>query len=104
MFQKFHSHSTTSISTMEFTTNYYNRNAPLPSHQLNRVARHRALRLAQVGVHGVAHNRMSGDESIETLFRAAREAIEEVILNSIDYCGRDGRTGFQGYRLRITGG
>lgn len=38
------------------------------------------------------------NESIETLFRAASEATEEAILNSI-IAGRDGRTGFQGYRL-----
>ncbi|ESZ89775.1 hypothetical protein SBOR_9835 [Sclerotinia borealis F-4128] len=38
------------------------------------------------------------NESIETLFRAASEATEEAILNSI-IAGRGGRTGFQGYRL-----
>ncbi|KAB8299326.1 hypothetical protein EYC80_001399 [Monilinia laxa] len=107
--------------------------APLLPHQLNRVARHCAVGLAQVGGHGVGRNH-SGDiilalstgnrpneivdesqvnglskievndikviknDSIETLFRAASEATEEAILNSI-IAGRDGRTGFQGYRL-----
>ncbi|KAF7895788.1 uncharacterized protein EAF01_009750 [Botrytis porri] len=107
--------------------------APLLPHQLNRVARHCAVGLAQVGGHGVGRNH-SGDiiltlstcnkptetvgtpqvdglskieindikvirnESIETLFRAASEATEEAILNSI-IGGRDGRTGVDGYRL-----
>ncbi|KAJ8059270.1 hypothetical protein OCU04_012235 [Sclerotinia nivalis] len=107
--------------------------APLLPHQLNRVARHCAVGLSQVGGHGVGRNH-SGDiilalstgnktnelvdepqvnglskievndikiiknESIETLFRAASEATEEAILNSI-IAGRDGRTGFEGYRL-----
>ncbi|RAL66995.1 hypothetical protein DID88_007775 [Monilinia fructigena] len=107
--------------------------APLLPHQLNRVARHCAVGLTQVGGHGVGRNH-SGDiilalstgnrpneivdesqvnglskievndikviknGSIETLFRAASEATEEAILNSI-IAGRDGRTGFQGYRL-----
>ncbi|KAF7920969.1 hypothetical protein EAE99_007821 [Botrytis elliptica] len=107
--------------------------APLLPHQLNRVARHCAVGLSQVGGHGVGRNH-SGDiilalstgnrpnetvgtpqvnglskieindiqvirnESIETLFRAASEATEEAILNSI-IAGRNGRTGVNGYRL-----
>lgn len=38
------------------------------------------------------------NESIDTMFRAASEATEEAILNSI-IAGRDGRTGFEGRRL-----
>jgi D-aminopeptidase len=102
-------------------------------HQLNRLARHCAVGLAQVGGHGVGRNH-SGDiilalstankpdervmtpqvngigpveinqieiiknESIDTMFRAASEATEEAILNSI-VAGRGGRTGFDGRRL-----
>lgn len=102
-------------------------------HQLNRIARHCAVGLAQVGGHGVGRNH-SGDiilavstankpneiistpqikgiaaieindiqliknESIDTLFRAASEATEEAILNSM-IAGRAGRTGFEGNRL-----
>jgi len=108
-------------------------NFPLLPHQLNRIARHCAIGLAQVGGHGVGRNH-SGDiilalstanqtnelvagpqidgiaeietndvkilrnESIDTVFRAASEVTEEAILNSI-VAGRDGRTGYQGYRL-----
>ncbi len=97
-------------------------------HQLNRMARHCAVGLAQVGGHGVGRNH-SGDiilalstankpnelvttaqvkgiapveindikiirnESIDTLFRAASEATEEAILNSM-IAGRAGRTGY----------
>ena len=38
------------------------------------------------------------NESIDTMFRAASEATEEAILNSI-VAGRAGRTGNQGYKL-----
>ncbi|KUJ17178.1 DmpA/ArgJ-like protein [Mollisia scopiformis] len=104
--------------------------APVLPHQLNRMARHCAVGLAQVGGHGVGRNH-SGDiimclstankpdervstpqvnmigpieknqieiiknESIDAMFRAASEATEEAILNSI-IAGRDGRTGFEG--------
>ena len=107
--------------------------APLLPHQLNRVARHCAVGLAQVGGHGVGRNH-SGDiilaistankpneintapqvdgvspvelnqveiiknESTDTMFRAASEATEEAILNSI-VAGRAGRTGNKGYKL-----
>jgi D-aminopeptidase len=102
-------------------------------HQLNRMARHCAIGLAQVGGHGVGRNH-SGDiilalstankpnelvttaqvkgiapveindikiiknESIDTLFRAASEATEEAILNSM-IAGRAGRTGYDEIRL-----
>jgi D-aminopeptidase len=38
------------------------------------------------------------NESMDTMFRAASEATEEAILNSI-VAGRAGRTGNQGYKL-----
>lgn len=103
-------------------------------HQLNRLARHAAVGLAQVGGHGVGSNH-SGDiilaistasrtdeipstpkspsgivvvetntieiiknESIDTMFRAASEATEEAILNSI-VAGREGRRGFEGVTI-----
>lgn len=102
-------------------------------HQLNRLARHCAVGLAQVGGHGVGRN-FSGDiilalstankpdervmtaqvsgvgpvevnqieiiknESMDTMFRAASEATEEAILNSM-VAGREGRSGFDGIRL-----
>jgi D-aminopeptidase len=102
-------------------------------HQLNRLARHCAVGLSQVGGHGVGLN-FSGDiilaistankpnervetapvngvgpietnhieiiknESIDTMFRAASEATEEAILNSM-VAGRAGRTGFKGIKL-----
>lgn len=102
-------------------------------HQLNRLARHCAVGLAQVGGHGIGRN-FSGDiilalstanktnervavpqvmgvgpvevnqieilknESVDTMFRAASEATEEAILNSM-VAGRDGRTGYQGLHL-----
>lgn len=107
--------------------------APMLPHQLNRLARHCAVGLAQVGGHGVGRNH-SGDiilalstankpnelvssapvkgiapvevnqvgiirnESIDTMFRAASEATEEAILNSM-IAGRQGRTGFDGIKL-----
>lgn len=39
------------------------------------------------------------NESIDTMFRAASEATEEAILNSI-VAGRAGRTGFEGRKLQ----
>lgn len=111
----------------------YRTDAPLLPHQLNRVARHCAVGLAQVGGHGVGRNH-SGDiivclstankpeervmtpqvnsiglieknqieiirnESMDAMFRAASEATEEAILNSI-IAGRDGRTGVGGIKL-----
>lgn len=102
-------------------------------HQLNRMARHCAVGLAQVGGHGVGRNH-SGDiilaistankpdervmtaqvngvgpvetnqitiiknESIDTMFRAASEATEEAILNSM-IAGSEGRLGYDGIRL-----
>jgi D-aminopeptidase len=39
------------------------------------------------------------NESIDTMFRAASEATEEAILNSI-VAGRAGRTGFEGRELQ----
>jgi D-aminopeptidase len=111
----------------------FSTDAPLLPHQLNRVARHCAVGLTQVGGHGVGRNH-SGDiilaistankpdeinntpqvdgvcpvelnridiiknESIDTMFRAASEATEEAILNSI-VAGRAGRTGNNGYKL-----
>jgi D-aminopeptidase len=105
----------------------------MPPHQLNRLARHCAVGLAQVGGHGVGATH-SGDiilalstanepdervmtpqvngvgpvevnqieiiknESINAVFRAASEATEEAILNSM-VAGRAGRTGFEGIRL-----
>lgn len=102
-------------------------------HQLDRLARHCAIGLAQVGGHGVGRNH-SGDiilalstantpdermsiphvngvgrletnhieiiknESIDTIFRAASEATEEAILNSM-VAGRAGRDGFDGIHL-----
>lgn len=107
--------------------------APMLPHQLNRMARHCAVGLAQVGGHGVGRNH-SGDiilaistankpdervmtaqvngiapvetnqidiiknGSIDTLFRAASEASEEAILNSM-IAGREGRSGYNGIRL-----
>ncbi|RFU28826.1 hypothetical protein B7463_g7516, partial [Scytalidium lignicola] len=107
--------------------------APMLPHQLNRLARHCAVGLGQVGGHGIARNH-SGDiilalstantpdermsiphvngvgqvevnqieiiknESIDTMFRAASEATEEAILNSM-VAGRAGRTGFEGVHL-----
>jgi D-aminopeptidase len=110
--------------------------APVLPHQLNRMARHCAVGLSQVGGHGIGRNH-SGDiilclstaakpdelvksppqlplpqlpvieknqieiiknESIDTMFRAASEATEEAILNSI-VAGRDGRTGYGGIHL-----
>ncbi|KAH6673335.1 peptidase family S58-domain-containing protein [Halenospora varia] len=107
--------------------------APMLPHQLNRLARHCAVGLAQVGGHGIGRN-FSGDiilalstanktnervavpqvmgvgpvevnqieilknESVDTMFRAASEATEEAILNSM-VAGRDGRTGYQGLHL-----
>jgi D-aminopeptidase len=38
------------------------------------------------------------NESIDTMFRAASEATEEAILNSM-VAGREGRTGFEGTKL-----
>jgi D-aminopeptidase len=38
------------------------------------------------------------NESMDTMFRAASEATEEAVLNSI-VAGRDGRTGFKGRKL-----
>lgn len=102
-------------------------------HQLNRLARHCAVGLAQVGGHGIGRT-YSGDivlaistankpdervmtgqvlgivpvetnpiniiknESIDTMFKAASEATEEAILNSM-IAGRTGRTGYEGIRL-----
>ena len=102
-------------------------------HQLNRLARHCAVGLAQVGGHGIGRNH-SGDiilalsianklneivttpqvmgvgpvetnqieiiknESVDAMFRAASEATEEAILNSM-IAGRAGRTGYQGLHL-----
>lgn len=102
-------------------------------HQLNRLARHCAVGLAQVGGHGIGTNfsgdimlaisngnktneKISGErvngiadvevnqieilksESVDTMFRAASEATEEAILNSL-VGGRAGRTGFNGLHL-----
>jgi D-aminopeptidase len=122
-----------SSSTGKQSIDISSTDAPLLPHQLNRVARHCAIGLAQVGGHGVGRNH-SGDiilalstankpneindttqvdgvspvelnqieiiknESTDTLFRAASEATEEAILNSI-VAGRAGRTGNQGYKL-----
>lgn len=102
-------------------------------HQLNRLARHCAVGLAQVGGHGIGRNH-SGDiivalstankpnelasapqvmgvgpvdtnqieiirnECVDAMFRAASEATEEAILNSM-IAGRAGRTGYQGLHL-----
>jgi D-aminopeptidase len=102
-------------------------------HQLNRMARHCSVGLAQVGGHGIGRNH-SGDiilaistanrpdervmtaqvngvgpieinkidiiknESIDTMFRAASEATEEAILNSM-IAGREGRLGYNGIKL-----
>jgi D-aminopeptidase len=102
-------------------------------HQLNRLARHCAVGLAQVGGHGIGRN-FSGDiilalstankpneiasapqvmgvgpvdtnqieiirnESVDAMFRAASEATEEAILNSM-IAGRAGRTGYQSLHL-----
>lgn len=109
--------------------------APALPHQLNRMARHCAVGLSQVGGHGIGRNH-SGDiilclstaakpeeratvpasisnpnplieknqieiiknESIDAMFRAASEATEEAILNSI-IAERDGRTGYGGIHL-----
>jgi D-aminopeptidase len=38
------------------------------------------------------------NESMDTMFRAASEVTEEAILNSL-IGGREGRTGFKGYKL-----
>ncbi len=111
----------------------FSTDAPMLPHQLNCLARHCAVGLAQVGGHGVGRNH-SGDiiltlstankpnervmtpqingigpvktnqieiiknESIDTMFRAASEATEEAILNSI-VADREGRTGFKGTSL-----
>ncbi|KFZ02034.1 hypothetical protein V500_00484 [Pseudogymnoascus sp. VKM F-4518 (FW-2643)] len=107
--------------------------APMLPHQLNRLARHCAVGLAQVGGHGIGTNfsgdimlaisngnktneKISGErvngiadvevnqieiiksESVDTMFRAASEATEEAILNSL-VGGRAGRTGFNGLHL-----
>jgi D-aminopeptidase len=121
------------LKSTENITDSPSTDAPLLPHQLNRVARHCAVGLTQVGGHGVGRNH-SGDivlaistankpnelneskqvdgvcpvelnqidiiknESIDTMFRAASEATEEAILNSI-VAGRAGRTGNQGYKL-----
>jgi D-aminopeptidase len=103
-------------------------------HQLNRLAQHAGVGLAQVGGHNVGRN-SSGDiflavstanmpdeqlsgtspnhaqpiietnnlaamknECVDAVFRAASEATEEAILNSI-VAGRDGRTSWEGMFL-----
>jgi len=107
--------------------------APMLPHQLNRLARHCTVGLAQVGGHGIGRN-FSGDiilaistankpnervltpqvrgigpvevnhveiiknESMDAMFRAASEATEEAILNSI-IAGREGRRGYDGITL-----
>ncbi|TVY15115.1 Beta-peptidyl aminopeptidase BapA [Lachnellula arida] len=111
----------------------FSTDAPMLPHQLNRLARHCAVGLAQVGGHGIGRNH-SGDivlalstankpnelvatpqvmgvgpvetnqieiiknESVDAMFRAASEATEEAILNSM-IAGRAGRTGYKGLHL-----
>lgn len=103
-------------------------------HQLNRLARHCTVGLAQVGGHGIGRN-FSGDivlalstankpnervltpqvrgigpvevnqieiirnESVDAMFRAASEATEEAVLNSM-VGGREGRRGYDGVEVK----